>query len=111
MGMEENVDLDDESDDEEWEGDSQDSEGSLNVSNSKGIDLSKLLAPAEDYFDDAEEEDPDCKADPVYSLDIKQYLLNFLREFTAQPYFNHFAPHLSPSEQQTLQSLATAAAV
>ena len=74
------------------------------------MDLSKLLAPAEDYFDDAEEEDPDCKADPVYSLDIKQYLLNFLREFTAQPCFPHFAPHLNPAEQQTLQSLAAAAA-
>jgi len=111
--LEENADIgesDDEDDDEEWEGESQDSDSSLNV-NSQGINLSKLLAPAEDYFDDAEEEDPDCKADPVYSLDIKQYLLNFLREFTAQPCFTHFAPHLSPSEQQTLQSLATAAAV
>jgi len=108
--MEENVDLDDESeDDEEWEGDSQDSEGSLNTSNSKGIDLSKLLAPAEDYLEDVEEEDPDCKADPVYSLDIKQYLLNFLREFTAQPCFSHFAPHLNQAEQQALRSLATAA--
>ena len=104
-----NVDLDDESDDdEEWEGDSQDSEGSLNVSNSKGIDLSKLLAPAEDYLEDVEEEDPDCKADPVYSLDIKQYLLNFLREFTAQPCFSHFAPHLNQAETQTLHSLAAA---
>ena len=41
------------------------------------MDLSKLLAPAEDYFDDAEEEDPDCKADPVYSLDIKQFELMY----------------------------------
>jgi len=107
--MEENVDLDDESeDDEEWEGDSQDSEGSINASNSKGIDLSKLLAPAEDYLEDVEEEDPDCKADPVYSLDIKQYLLNFLREFTAQPCFSHFAPHLNQAETQTLHSLAAA---
>ena len=36
------------------------------------MDLSKLLAFAEDYFDDAEEADPDCKADPVYWLDINQ---------------------------------------
>ena len=96
--------------DDEWEGDSQDSDASINTSTHKqGMDLSKLLAPAEDYFDDAEEEDPDCKADPVYSLDIKQYLLIFLREFTAQPCFPHFAPHLNPAEQQTLQSLAAAA--
>jgi len=108
--MEENVDLDDESeDDDEWEGDSQDSEGSVNSSSNKGIDLSKFLAPAEDYLEDVEEEDPDCKADPVYALDIKQYLLTFLREFTAQPCFSHFAPHLNHAEQQTLHSLAAAA--
>ena len=32
-------------------------------------------------MEDVEEELPDCKADPVYSLDIK---LNFLREFTEE---------------------------
>jgi len=107
--LEEAADLDDESDDDdEWEGSSQDSDtGDLNSSN-QAVDLSKLLAPAEDYLDDVEEEDPDCKADPVYSLDIKQYLLTFLREFTAQPCFSHFAPHLNPAEQQTLRNLQSA---
>jgi hypothetical protein len=44
------------------------------------IDLSKLLAPAEDYVDgEDDEEDPDARLDPLNSLDLKQYLLTFLR--------------------------------
>ncbi len=47
---------------------------------SNGIDLSKLLAPAEDYLDgEDEEDDPEAKVDPLNSLDLKQYLLTFLR--------------------------------
>jgi hypothetical protein len=47
---------------------------------SNGIDLSKLLAPAEDYLDgEDEEDDPEAKLDPLNSLDLKQYLLTFLR--------------------------------
>ena len=47
---------------------------------------------------DIEEEDPDCKNDPLYSMDIKQYLVTYLREFCQQPYFSHFAAHLTPQE-------------
>lgn len=44
------------------------------------VDLSKLLAPAEDYLDgEDEEDDPDARLDPLNSLDLKQYLLTFLR--------------------------------
>ena len=60
---------------EEWDDDSQESDSSL-TTNSKGIDLASLLAPAEDYLDaEEEDDDPDCKADPLYSLDMKQYLV------------------------------------
>lgn len=45
-----------------------------------------------------EEEDPDCRNDPLYSIDIRQYLVTYLREFCQQPYFSHFAPHLNPQE-------------
>jgi len=98
------------SEDEGWE-DSQDSQDSDTSFQANGhgqgkIDLSKLLAPAEDYLDEAEEDDPDSRADPLFSLDLKQYLMNFLREFCVQPYFmEHFAAHLSPAEQKTLQTL------
>jgi len=104
----------DEDSDEGWEDsqDSQDSDSSFSAgpSGDRKIDLSKLLAPAEEYLDEAEEEDPDCKTDPLYSVDLKQYLITFLREFCVQPYFaEHFAGHLSGGEQQTLRTLQGAA--
>ena len=96
---------DDDDDDDEFEDDSQESDSSL-TPNGKGMNLADLLAPAEDYLDeDVEEDDPDCKADPIYSLDMKQYLVTFIREFTAQPYFSHFTPHLNASEQETIKSI------
>lgn len=96
---------DDNESDEGWEDDSQDSDASVPTGDGK-IDLSKLLAPAEDYLEDDEEDDLDCKNDPLFALDLKQYMLNFLREFCRQPYFgDHFAGHLNPQEQQTLRSL------
>ena len=63
------------------------------------------MAPAEDYLDDEDELDPDSKNDPLYSLDIKQYLLNFLREFSSSPYVSHFTPHLNPGEQETMKAV------
>merc|ERR1712059_158418 len=107
--FEEVEDCDDEDSDDGWEGDSQDSQDSDTSFGAGGdgkIDLSKLLAPAEGLLEDVEEEDPDCKSDPLYSLDLKQYLVTFLREFCVQPYFSqHFAGHLSAGEQQTLRTL------
>ena len=29
---------------------------------------------------------------------FRQYLVNYLREFCHQPYFSHFAPHLTQQE-------------
>ena len=72
---------DGEDSDEGWEGDSQDSQDSGTSFSAGGdgkIDLSKLLAPAEGFLEDVEEEDPNCKSDPLYSLDLKQYLVTFL---------------------------------
>lgn len=102
------------SEDEGWEDsqDSQDSDSSFHATNGAAgsgdgkIDLSKLLAPAEEYLEDSEDEDPENRADPLYAVDLKQYLMNFLREFCVQPYFpQHFAAHLTPTEQKTLQTL------
>ena len=50
-----------------------------------------------------EDEDPDWKSDPLYSVDLKQYLVTFLREFCQQPYFSHFAPHLNQQEVRRIQ--------
>lgn len=111
--LELNEDSEDEEEEEEdgdWDDDSQESDSGHNVSggHSNGtIELSKLLAPAEDYLDgeEDEEDDPEARGDPLNSLDLKQYLLTFLREFCEQPCFQHFAPHLNPQEKQTLQQI------
>ena len=49
-----------------------------------------------------EEEDPDILQDPVYRLDIQQYLTEFLQSFSQQPYFHAFIQHLNPQEKQVL---------
>ena len=48
--------------------------------NGNGIELSALLNEGADLVDvEDEEEDPDSKLDPLYSVDLKKYLFNFLR--------------------------------
>ena len=96
-------------DEEEWDDDSQDSDSSFSSNNKAVIDMGSLLAPAEDYHEaDEDDDDLDCKADPLYSLDMKQYLVQYIREFSAQPYFSaHFASHLNPAETETVRSIVT----
>jgi len=103
---------DDSEEDEGWDDESQDSQEEEGAP-ATTMDLSKLLqqAPSDSTRSlyDVEEEDPDCRNDPLYSIDIRQYLVTFLREFCQQPYFSHFAPHLNPQETSTLQSLQSMA--
>ncbi|KAJ1976634.1 hypothetical protein H4R33_006397 [Dimargaris cristalligena] len=73
---------DDGSDDDEWE----------------DVDAEDLLAPADDYKDlidladfgadsfgddDDDDDDEDLKQSPIYQLNLKEYLVNFLRELAA----------------------------
>lgn len=85
---------------EEWE-----DEGG-NTSN-EGIEISKLLDPAfAIYQDEDAEEDPDAMADPIYRLNLKQYLTGFLTEFCTQPYFlTFFAQHLTHVEKNYLKTI------
>lgn len=103
---------DDEDDDEnsgdEWDSQDEGSDHDNSLNNSGGIDLSRLLDPnngVNDEFQD-EDEDPDAIADPLYTVNMRQYLVTFLTDFIRQPCFHHFAPHLNPIEQKTLQQLA-----
>jgi hypothetical protein len=111
-------DDDDDVDTEEDEWDEEDGGGDADHAGENGMtsapaangmtnDLGKLLDPAFNaYFDDDdEEEDPDAKADPVYSLNLKQYLTEFLHDFCKQPYFPHFSQHLNVVERSSLQSI------
>jgi len=109
------LEMDEESEDEEDSEDdldSQEDEAVVDGGNSgagltgKTIDISELLTNGSELIDlEDEEEDPDSKEDPIYTIDLKKYLFSFLREFSQQPCFEHFVPHLNPTEAATLQQI------
>eukprot|EP00094_Tigriopus_californicus_P002531 TCALIF_02446-PA protein Name:"Similar to Ipo9 Importin-9 (Mus musculus)" AED:0.08 eAED:0.08 QI:0/0.33/0.2/0.9/1/1/10/0/889 len=105
-------DEEEDTDEEDWE----DEEGSgmttgagpsSSSKQEKCTDLSKLLDPEFNiYEDEDDEEDPDAKADPIYRMNLKSYLTEFLNEFCQQPYFlTHFAQHLTPVEKSSLKQI------
>jgi hypothetical protein len=61
-----------------------------------------MLAEVEEAADD---EDPDAMQDPVYHLNIQQYLTEFLQSFSQQPYYHAFLQHLNKQEKQVLESI------
>jgi hypothetical protein len=64
--------------------------------------LQYLSAGTEDTGDD---ENPDALQDPVYHINIQQYLTEFLQSFSQQPYFHAFLQHLNKQEKQVLESI------
>jgi hypothetical protein len=64
--------------------------------------LKHLLAGVEETGDDG---DPDALQDPVYHLNIQQYLTEFLQFFSQQPHFRAFLQHLNKQEKQVLASI------
>ncbi|GFG36392.1 hypothetical protein Cfor_01764 [Coptotermes formosanus] len=64
--------------------------------------LQHLSAGTEDTGDD---KDPDALQDPVYHINIQQYLTEFLQSFSQQPYFHAFLQHLNKQEKQVLESI------
>ncbi|XP_022238749.1 importin-9-like [Limulus polyphemus] len=72
--------------------------------------LSNVLsqfAPASDYagydIEDEDEEDPDALADPLYHINLQEYLTQFLKLLAQQPYYSTFSQHHTPQEKQVLQ--------
>jgi len=61
-----------------------------------------MSAGTEDTGDD---KDPDALQDPVYHINIQQYLTEFLQSFSQQPYFHAFLQHLNKQEKQVLESI------
>lgn len=55
--------------------------------------------------DNGDEKDPDALQDPVYHINIQQYLTEFLQSFSQQPYFHAFLQHLNKQEKQVLESI------
>uniref|UniRef100_A0A8C5P946 Importin 9 n=1 Tax=Leptobrachium leishanense TaxID=445787 RepID=A0A8C5P946_9ANUR len=59
----------------------------------------------EDYYEDDEEDDPDVLKDPLYQIDLQNYLTEFLQQFAQQPCFTAFSNHLNDTERRVLQSI------
>ena len=95
-------------DDEDWE-----NEEDMSASGAMKNFLGSVFAPAGDFpgfdslFDfpvDEVEEDPDILEDPIYSMDIQNYLLEFLRAFSGHPSFPSYNGELNSHEKQTLKT-------
>ena len=73
------------------------------------LELSRLLSTngsLDEEEDDEEEDDPDVISDPLYRINLRQYLTELISEFSKQPYFSsHFAPHLNVMEKKALTSI------
>ena len=106
---------DDEPTDDEWEDEEEDeglgmdnssADQGLTGKTSNELMISQIVDSAfSTYQDDDDEEDPDAMADPIYNLNLKQYLTEFLGQFCAQPYFPHFVEHLAEPEKISIRSL------
>jgi len=95
--------------DEEWEDEDNNSE--MNTGRTfKQTELSRLLG-LNGTFDDQEdgedeEDDPDAIADPLFRINLRQYLTEFIGEFAKQPYFmSHFGQHLNVLEKKALTNI------
>ncbi|GLH02685.1 Importin-9 [Gryllus bimaculatus] len=58
--------------------------------------------------DDDAEDDPDILQDPVYHLNMQQYLTDFLQSVSQQPCFPVFSQHLNNQERQVLAAIGIA---
>ncbi|XP_053312848.1 importin-9 [Spea bombifrons] len=59
----------------------------------------------DDYYEDDEEDDPDVLKDPLYQIDLQNYLTEFLQQFAQQSCFSAFSQHLNDHERRILQSI------
>ena len=92
---------------DDWEDEDLNGMEHSNQGNRSAIELSKLLDHNNSiYQDEDDEEDPDALHDPIYTINLKQYLTEFLSEFCKQPYYlTHFAAHLTVAEKGSLASI------
>ncbi|KAK7789846.1 hypothetical protein R5R35_003757 [Gryllus longicercus] len=89
--------------DEEWSGE-EDEEGSCLEHRKK----EKIFIGDDGVDDDDAEDDPDILQDPVYHLNMQQYLTDFLQSVSQQPCFPVFSQHLNNQERQVLAAIGIA---
>ncbi|XP_066017141.1 importin-9 isoform X1 [Pocillopora verrucosa] len=104
--------------DEHEDGDSDDGEEGWEDVNDEeeGIDASgSPFAPASDYlgfdqedFEDEDDDDPEIKSDPIYTLDLQSHLIKFLQTFAQQQCYPSYLQALNAQERHTLSKIGIA---
>ncbi|XP_037091260.1 importin-9-like [Pollicipes pollicipes] len=96
--------------DEEYEDEAEEDQEKIDLP--EGVPLSQVLSNdfhGYDFDTVDDEEDADALADPVYHVDLKQYLSEYLASFCQQPCIALFAPHLQTAERQVLSQIGVRA--
>ncbi|CAL4163273.1 unnamed protein product [Meganyctiphanes norvegica] len=93
------------SEDECWEDDEEDLATSNGDTSLSAMFASASAFPNYDADTVDEDDDPDAVGDPLYTLDLQQYLSTFISTFAQHPAFHVFIPHLNPHEREVLQGI------
>lgn len=67
------------------------------------LDLFFILGVVDD--EDIYEDDPDICNDPVFNVNLKAYLTDYLQQLMQLPFYNSFAEHLTASEKNLVHEL------
>lgn len=62
-----------------------------------------FLGSVED--EDDYEDDPDIIKDPVFHINLKAYLTDYLQQLMQLPFYNSFAEHLTVHEKNLVREL------
>lgn len=79
----------------------------------EGIDAAgSPFAPASDYlgfdqedFEDEDDDDPEIKSDPIYTLDLQSHLIKFVQTFALQQCYPSYLQALNAQERHTLSKI------
>jgi len=100
----EHEDGDSDEGEEGWE-DVDDEEEAIDVSASPFAPASDYLGFDADEFEDEDEDDPEIKNDPIYSLDLQNHLIKFLQTFAQQECYPSYFQALNAQERHTLSKI------
>lgn len=59
-------------------------------------------------FEDEDDDDPEIKSDPIYTLDLQSHLIKFLQTFAQQQCYPSYLQALNAQERHTLSKIGIA---
>ncbi|XP_067129013.1 importin-9 [Centruroides vittatus] len=102
---------DDYSDMENWD---EDEDESIDMKENDSSSMSRIMSqyvPAANFSgydietEDCDDEDPDAISDPLYHINMQNFLTQFLHTLSQQSCYNTFMQHHTPEEKQVLSSI------